>query len=785
MKKKIQTRMAIFMLLLMLGNFFMGISTPIVKALTTGEVYNYSLEVKNKIESVKGKINISKEDNLYLTDNAYIDAINYLTEEVTILENNLTTQLNVLDLGVSLRTLINNCFTSKFTEYNTYMIGDSTVIDVNSINDIKYLNESAEKITLLTKVEIESAIKSYYLESLYNKVLNLDNNYNSVLDVYRDSYNAVISKIDNDILDLDTKKSAIEDYEQAEVTLLNNPDMMIESISIYDLIEQAKITLENEKIGLTISNITLKNTTIDSIYDEIILSINTFWLQNKTYLELGLDTEISVLEDKYVDADTCLNTWFSDISDYKNDNYANYKDNLDLDLINCYKNIINLDKKYEELETKLDIYVERKPSDTDSINTLMANINNYREYLNKEKVLNQIDSLVELLKSENEDTIDLLRNFLSIDELALNTKDKINEAKYAFYPLSIIDDNYNLIIRKNYLVIENVIGTLTKEEILAIIDYDFNYEFVDNNLVLYDRDDNELLKYNIIFKGDANSDNKVDNADLETLKNIILTIKDIKEEDLDKYDFNNDNQIDINDLTLLNKSINNLEEEGITTNANLEIERLEKDNLIYYNVYLKTDGIVQGFDFKLDFSKDLIFNSYSTSLLGINVDDLSNPSKILGYGTYKNNDLLVSLVFSKEDSIILKQTELNLTSLILVLDNYQSLTFNKLASIYTNPVKEEQVKQEQTKEEVIIKQLVNEEVNEKVKEDTTSNNEEKETDVVEEVNEKEALGGNIIKIIIVVLLGTVIIYLLNKNDKVEEVTGKSSKSSKEVKKSDK
>lgn len=75
------------MLFLMLSSFFMRISMPLVQALTTGEVYNYSLEIENKITSVKEKINISKQDNFYLTNNAYREATNYLEEETIILEN--------------------------------------------------------------------------------------------------------------------------------------------------------------------------------------------------------------------------------------------------------------------------------------------------------------------------------------------------------------------------------------------------------------------------------------------------------------------------------------------------------------------------------------------------------------------------------------------------------------------------------------------------------------------------------------------------------------------------
>src|SRR5574344_1363001 len=99
--------MAIFMLLLMLSNFFMGVSIPIVKALTAGEVYNYSLEVKNKIESVKEKISSSKQDDLYLTDNAYKESTDYLEEEITSLETDFNNQIDLLDAGISLSVLIN------------------------------------------------------------------------------------------------------------------------------------------------------------------------------------------------------------------------------------------------------------------------------------------------------------------------------------------------------------------------------------------------------------------------------------------------------------------------------------------------------------------------------------------------------------------------------------------------------------------------------------------------------------------------------------------------------
>ena len=197
---------------------------------------------------------------------------------------------------------------------------------------------------------------------------------------------------------------------------------------------------------------------------------------------------------------------------------------------------------------------------------------------------------------------------------------------------------------------------------------------------------------------------------------------------------------------------------------------------------MKTDGIVRGFEFDFNASKDLIFNSYNTLLSGIDVNDTNNPSKILGYGLYKNDDLIITLVFSKDDNIDLNQTELDLTKLILVLDSYETISFNQLISIHTKPV----AKEESSKEQVIVQQLSKEEESEEFLESSSIEEKENVEDKLEisknEDNKNKVLTSNIIKITIVVLLGTLIIYLLNKNDNAEELKEKNNE---EVNKSQK
>ncbi len=778
MKKNHRLLSSIFMLLLILGNFFVGISLPIVNALTTGEVYNYSEEIKSKVDSVKNKINLSELDPLYLTNNAYKESVINIKNQLDILDDSYNSNLSILDSGILLSSLITNSFPSKELEYTSNMPNDTTTIDVNNISDIKYIKSvsgTPTEIVLLTKTEIENSLISYYLQTSYNSINSIDSNYNQLMTDNQTNYNAVITKINNYISIIDTQRTNIETYETDELLLQNVPNMLINNISIYSLIDEAKQDLEEEKIGITIDNLTTKNDTIDTINDNIIDTINEFWLQNNDYIQLGLDLDISNLENEYIASNTCLTNWFSDINDYKNDNYSNYSNSLDTTLIDCYNNIISLETDYNTLISDINTYLARKQSDETIINTLKTNIETYREYLNSTKVLDHIDNLVELLKSEDEDTIDLLMNFLSNSELSDETKDKIIAAKLAFYPLSLKNTaTYDLQVRSDYILLNGILGQLEILDLNNNIDYGFNYNinesssYVTNTteLILKDRDNNLLKTYNIIIKGDIDNNGKVDSDDIIAFNNNLLTITNSTEEQLDRYDINDDGLINISDLVLLEKNILNLSATGTTTKSNFIVDRVEQNNLIYYNIYLETDGNVKGFQFDIDFSEDLIFNSYTTVKNGINIDNINNPKKVVGFEDYQDGDLLITIIFNNNENVNFNQTIFNILNATSIFDNYNINKLNNITNIFAKPIIEEIKEETQIERIVNAEETINDTVTEELFETTAKEIEE------EPVTEKEMVLANVIKIIIILVLGTVIIYLLNKSDEEQELREK-------------
>ena len=779
MKKNHRLLSSIFMLLLILGNFFVGISLPIVNALTTGEVYNYSEEIKSKVDSVKNKINLSELDPLYLTNNAYKESVINIKNQLDILDDSYNSNLSILDSGILLSSLITNSFPSKELEYTSNMPNDTTTIDVNNISDIKYIKSvsgTPTEIVLLTKTEIENSLISYYLQTSYNSINSIDSNYNQLMTDNQTNYNAVITKINNYISIIDTQRTNIETYETDELLLQNVPNMLINNISIYSLIDEAKQDLEEEKIGITIDNLTTKNDTIDTINDNIIDTINEFWLQNNDYIQLGLDLDISNLENEYIASNTCLTNWFSDINDYKNDNYSNYSNSLDTTLIDCYNNIISLETDYNTLISDINTYLARKQSDETIINTLKTNIETYREYLNSTKVLDHIDNLVELLKSEDEDTIDLLMNFLSNSELSDETKDKIIAAKLAFYPLSLKNTaTYDLQVRSDYILLNGILGQLEILDLNNNIDYGFNYNinesssYVTNTteLILKDRDNNLLKTYNIIIKGDIDNNGKVDSDDIIAFNNNLLTITNSTEEQLDRYDINDDGLINISDLVLLEKNILNLSATGTTTKSNFIVDRVEQNNLIYYNIYLETDGNVKGFQFDIDFSEDLIFNSYTTVKNGINIDNINNPKKVVGFEDYQDGDLLITIIFNNNENVNFNQTIFNILNATSIFDNYNINKLNNITNIFAKPIIEEIKEETQIERIVNAEETINDTVTEELFETTA-----KEIEEEEPVTEKEMVLANVIKIIIILVLGTVIIYLLNKSDEEQELREK-------------
>ena len=315
----------------------------------------------------------------------------------------------------------------------------------------------------------------------------------------------------------------------------------------------------------------------------------------------------------------------------------------------------------------------------------------------------------------------------------------------------------------------------------------------DNELGILDEQEKVLLEEEIeqseeVKEGlpnDINGDRVVDNSDVVTLEDNILK-EDYKEEVKDNLDINNDENVDIKDLVVLDDIVNNQDLKGETTDSNFKIKTKQKDNLITYDVYLETDGVVRSFIFDLEKTDNLKLKEVKPS------DDVlfysSDFLRLIGLGNFNNNNLLASIYYEISGY---NAEIISLTNSMIVYDNgnyKESLEYKNIFRL-NKPVKKRTKKIQNYQDNLnntsyylpIIKESKksNQDIKEKDDKDSTSTKEEdnskenitnkkKKTKKKDDEKTKEISVKNIYKVALIVLIGALIIYLLNSGEEKED-----------------
>lgn len=767
--KKQRKFMSLLFLFLIIGNLVVTNTSFIVNATESNKVEDTIVLNNNNIVELKNKIETLKSDSLYEEDNSFKETLDFMEKEVFDLEKNLNNIKNNLEEGILLSDLIKTSFIDKKDIYDTYFTNDE-LITITTIKDITYLefneelNDYEEK-TFLTKEEIENALYNNYLLEIENEIKSYLDNFDIRKTNLINSYNSVIELKNEKVLDLTSKLEEIKSFYESEILLNNVPNMIVDSVDVRILFENSIAELENETSCFTISDIDVKKQNIDSIYKEAINNINVFYLNNKNYLENGLKEKIVNFDETLTKINVSLSEKVN-LDDYINEKVENFINLVDDDFIDILDSIIKEEENYNNLVNDINLYLERKPSDKESIENLLININNLRTYLNSEKALNVTSLIIDNSNLEDEDVVDVLLKFtyFPIDE---EQKTKLADAKLSFYNLTLKDNTYyNMYILQNSLILEDVKELLLKQDFIDNLDYgDYKFEVLDSDnitndgkVIIYDRNENLLKEYNIVIKGDINNDNIFDEKDIELLNEELL-----KEPLTDylKLDYNNDNLIDIYDLVIMKNKLKDKDEIEETTESNIEIDSTSKDEKTCYNITLKTDGVVSGFSFDLSVSDNLKFDSIITNGLNININYLNN--KIIGIGDFKNDDNF-ALCFI-EDLSTSNTKVFSLSNIKFIYDNLNTKEIDNLQLITVKVVEESKKENKVT----YLNNYKEEQKTEEVKHDENINKEENKTEAKQEkTDEKEVAITNVIKIIIIVLLGAVIVYFLNKKDNDED-----------------
>lgn len=764
---------SILFLFLIMGNFIIGNMTTIVNATGTNLVEDEIMENLSSIGKLKNKINELKLDPLYLTDNALSETVKYMEKEILFLESELATKKSILEEGILLKDLINDSFVDKKTIYETFFVNDETKIIPTEINDIKYMEYNVglginEEKTLLTKEEIANALYNTYLKATDEKITGYLSVFEETKESYINTYNGVKTNKDNKVLDLETKLLEVTTFYDGEVLNGNTPNMVVADTDIRTYIEKSINDLNEEVANYTFEEMAEKTNNLDTIYNDALNKINTFYLNNKSYTENGL-------KEKIENFNTGLNEINNDLAqeivvdDYKNEDVSKLLEAVDDEFITVLEDIISLEEDYEKLVEEINTYLERKPSDKEEIDGLLGNINDLRTYLNKDKELKVIELIINNEDLTNEDKVDILMNFKDFP-IADELKEKLYEAKLSFYELKLKDNTlYNMEIIDDNIVLSYIKESLLKEDFANNLDYgNFKFEVEDEEnitnsgkVVLYDRNDILLKKYSIVIKGDINKDNILDIKDLSEFEEKLV------EEELNDFvrlDLNDDKKINIYDVVLIRSLLEDQQDISNATESNFKITERKCETSICYDVEIITNGVIKGFEFDLSVSDNLIFEKLENNDLNIKLN--KDNTKVYGIGEFINGDKF-TLCYKKD----LSESNTKVVGLNNVKFMYDNLNTNEVENIklVTVEVEEKESSNVVNKTSIVNtyveEPVVEEKTEEEVEEEKTSEEKEEEE---EQPKEDEVAIENVIKIIVIVLLGAVIIYFLNKKDNEDE-----------------
>ena len=150
-----------FITIIMLVSILSGFFSPLyVNALTSGDVYNYITNTKTTYQSVKQKIEASKNEEKYNVDKDFKFAVDLIERFVDGYDTTLNENELLLDNKVSLKNLIENYFPEKLEEYSLNF-QDDILLDVNTLENIEYTKDE-NNYTLLTKEEISNVLIDNY-----------------------------------------------------------------------------------------------------------------------------------------------------------------------------------------------------------------------------------------------------------------------------------------------------------------------------------------------------------------------------------------------------------------------------------------------------------------------------------------------------------------------------------------------------------------------------------------------------------------------------------------------
>lgn len=786
--KKINKKIAMVTLVFMICNFFIA---PIanVYAESSTAVNSYITDISNKANDIDSKFTSSKESSSY-ENITFKYAVDSFYNEYSSFNNTYTDYLNSFGNSISVRKVLVDSNSPLLAEYDSKNIKDE-VTSFTNVNDVTYYNsETGLEEVLITGTSLAELIKKTYFLEYYNKYNDFYINYDSHVNSYKSYYDEIINDYN---LAKDTINSYILEINQFikdELDKGNNPNVLYDGSSVTD-----KLNSYIEKLDVTLDKVLASsyNNDFDSIVSDSI-KVKDYFFDNNKNITSDLLGEINDLKDEYKDNYDKLSNLFEsasiDITSIDSDLINNLDKDKVSNFISLFEDIYNLDSKYQLLYKKINNYLDRMPSESSFFKSAFDDLEDYYSKINKEKVLDFYDLFIYNANLSDEDIVDVL---LLFDYLSNSQYKYLMNIKRSFYNISLIDDSkYKIKLTDNYLII-NGLDNINKSLFSSNLNYNgLKFELVGTSdilnmntiLKLYDRDGKYLDSLKIIIKNDVNGDGLVNNKDVNLLKNKVLYQK-FNSYDKIACDINDDNVLNINDVVELNKIVNNIKTSS-GDKASFNINVTETFNYVTYSIYINSDGIVNGFEFNIKTSSNLKFVKI-VSGKGVSYLNKSDAIRVVGLGTYSDNSLVLKITFKKNldsNSDIIFELENG----IITFDNLGYNDNLRYKDIIKYQDKVEEVKNVNLSNDSSINSNNSNQKNLTLEEDDSKaldSSKKSKTDE-EKKEESDIVWGNVIKIAIIVLLGALIIYFLNKDAEIdfEEDTDKDNNSKNSDKKED-
>jgi len=598
------------------------------------------------------------------------------------------------------------------------------------------LNEESEEEVVVEEA-IAPEIKSEEEESVSFEMDDSDDSSLTVMEENSFDIEEFKQKVSMKQLEFATIQEQIANKISEELAFGNKPVVSMNEVDILVIFEEVLAHLNS-----LITEVSMENylAFCDQL-DEQVLKFETastyFYEHNLSLSELGLFEKHEDLSHRYLDLsksreDYLMMHGISSIEEVSH---------MDLELVSFYQELAALTCDYDSYKKEEEAYLMRRPSDRNLFDdeTLEEMLLTY----NKDQAVLEILSILdhEWMKEEVSyyDLILALHFGEDLDQT-------IQKKKIEFYQISFLENPYDLTIQNNRIVASQ---NITKDELLSYVVSIGHCDVLEENglvLVVLDEKQVEVLRYLVVLKNDWNEDGVLDEKDKRLFAEAIVG----KKEDT-RYDLNQDGVVDYDDFLMFEKE----NEEGSSTT--FQWASYEENGKMYYELRME-NGLLASFYLSLLPNENLEFEE----ILGCKevILDQKNPNVLLGYDLTSSTVTLVYRIKNK------------------MLDRSMSIETlaNDKVDIYHQvfPGEKEVVKPQENSS--VVPTSYTHEVFSDVREETVSKKEDekpkeevdtqKQDKTLNEVKKEEAktTTWNIIKIVVIVFLGAVIVYLMNKKE---------------------